>query len=62
MPPQQDTPGYNNYWLFGSIHSGVFYMVFCDGSVQSINYAIDPELHRRLANRQDTLVVDTSSL
>ena len=62
MPPVQDTPGYNNYWIFGSIHAGTFLMVFCDGSVHGIDYGIDAELHRRLGNRQDALFVDTSSL
>ncbi len=62
MPPVQDTPGYNNFWIWGSIHAGVFQMVFADGSVHGIDYTIDAELHRRLSNRQDALVIDTSSL
>ncbi len=57
-PPLQDTPGMLNYFCFGSAHSGIFSMVFCDGSIHSVSYSIDPETHRRLGNRADGLPVD----
>ena len=53
MPPMQDTPGYRLSTGFGSAHANGFHMAFCDGSVQMINYTIDPETHRRLGNRKD---------
>jgi prepilin-type N-terminal cleavage/methylation domain-containing protein len=53
LPPQQDRPGVSRSNSFGSPHSGSFAMALCDGSVRWISYAIDPELHRRLGNRQD---------
>ena len=60
-PPVQDTPGANTYAdYFGSAHAGSCNFVLCDGSVRSISYSIDPEIHRRLCNRQDGLVIDAS--
>lgn len=43
-----DAPGMN----FGSSHQTLS-MVMCDGSVASIAYEIDPEIHSRLGNRKD---------
>jgi prepilin-type processing-associated H-X9-DG protein len=58
----QDRPGYANPYRYGSAHAGGCNMAFCDGSVHRISYAIAPELHRRLGNRNDGCVVDMSQL
>ncbi len=57
-PPLQDTAGYTMEWSFGSAHANGFHMAFCDGSVDIINYSINPEIHRCLANRHDGLIID----
>ncbi|MBI5759382.1 MAG: DUF1559 domain-containing protein [Planctomycetales bacterium] len=42
---------------FGSAHAGGCLFVMCDGSVRTISYEIDSDLHRRLGNRKDRLPV-----
>jgi len=64
--PRQDRAGVADLrtevrW-FGSAHSAGLNMVFCDGSVHSISYDIDPVAHSRLAHRFDGETINTTDL
>jgi len=52
-PPLPDSQRVNNRWAFGSRHSAVCQFVMVDGSVHSISYGIDPQVHHWLSNRRD---------
>ena len=51
--PRQDGGDYSYTRAFGSAHSGVFQMAFCDGTVRTINYSIDGATHAILGHRSD---------
>jgi prepilin-type N-terminal cleavage/methylation domain-containing protein len=38
---------------FGSIHLGACHISMCDGSVKSVSYDIDKDVHRQAGNRKD---------
>ena len=56
-PPLQDRPGDAWYSIFGSAHSGGWQVVFCDGSVRTMSYSLDLEIHASLGNRHDGKVI-----
>ena len=53
FPPLQDRPLYDNPFIFGSTHPGIFNMSFCDGHIEAVDYSIEPRLHRAYGNRLD---------
>ncbi|NOY41215.1 MAG: DUF1559 domain-containing protein [Planctomycetes bacterium] len=44
--------------LFGSAHPSGFFMAMCDGSVSSVSFNVDPEVHRTQGHRSDGVVVN----
>lgn len=60
--PRQDTPGYLNPYLFGSVHPAAYHMGLCDGSVRSISYDIDLITMGALCNRRDAITLDPTRL
>jgi hypothetical protein len=57
--PDGSTPKFGQ---FGSAHPTVCELMFCDGSVRDISFAIDAEVHRRLGNRHDDSFKDNEPI
>jgi prepilin-type N-terminal cleavage/methylation domain-containing protein len=55
-PPRQDTIGYQNTFIFGSAHSQLMNMAFCDGTVRTIQYDMDPQTFKEMSNRNSNFV------
>ena len=51
--PSMDRIGYENFQSWGSAHAQSYHTVFCDGSVRSISYTLDPAVLANLCNRFD---------
>jgi prepilin-type N-terminal cleavage/methylation domain-containing protein/prepilin-type processing-associated H-X9-DG protein len=58
---RRDTYNYNHYWAFGSAHAFAANFVFCDGSVHSLDYDIEPDAFRYLGFRDDKQVINSAS-
>ncbi len=62
LVPRQDTPGVDTMSSrFGSAHPSGLHMLMCDGSVQNISYAIDPDVHRNLGNRKSGVPIPATA-
>ena len=48
---------FRQHMSYGSAHPSNWHMAMCDGSVHTMNYDIDLEVHRNLGNRADGHVV-----
>jgi len=53
-----DGPTRTWLWRFGSAHAGGWQVAYCDGSVTTLGYDIDWQVHRDLGNREDGRVTD----
>ena len=61
LPPNSDfldeaaasSAGLVYHEIYGSAHTTIVNMAFCDGSVRPIPFDIDPNLHKVLGNRAD---------
>ncbi len=61
-PPMQDKKGASHTDRFGSAHAGSFVMSMCDGSVRSVEYDVDPAVHRSMGHRNDGKPVSGAGL
>jgi prepilin-type N-terminal cleavage/methylation domain-containing protein/prepilin-type processing-associated H-X9-DG protein len=51
--PKPDVDGVEDSYRFGSSHPGGVNMGMCDGSVTTISFDVDPDVHRRNGHRSD---------
>ncbi|MBN1853412.1 MAG: DUF1559 domain-containing protein [Pirellulales bacterium] len=51
--PVQDRIGLEDTMSFGSAHGGIWFVAFCDGHIEGLDFDIDIAIHRAFANRHD---------
>jgi hypothetical protein len=51
FPPTPDIPGLVNWKSFGSAHPGIWQVVMCDGSVQTMTYDLERQVHCQNSSR-----------
>ena len=61
-PPEHDSGIVMNHNLFGGAHPSVWQVTLCDGSVHSVTWEIDEEVHRHLGNRADGAIASLGQL
>jgi prepilin-type N-terminal cleavage/methylation domain-containing protein len=61
-PPYRDRRGFSNDIAFGSAHSAAWNLAFCDGSVRSISYTIDANVHMHLGKRDRKFVISAEAM
>ncbi|MCX7424671.1 MAG: DUF1559 domain-containing protein [Planctomycetia bacterium] len=62
LRPLQDRAGLVMPWSFGSAHASGAHFSFCDGSVRSISYEVDPGVFMLLGSRNDGQPIDFNTL
>ena len=57
--PEQDRAGWNGIleWQYGSAHPGGIHVLYCDGSVDTVNYGVDPKVFCYMGGRDDEVTV-----
>lgn len=58
--PRRDSENLELFHIFGSAHPAVFNMLYCDGSVRSIQYEVDPFVHSYSASRLDGQAIEAN--
>jgi prepilin-type N-terminal cleavage/methylation domain-containing protein/prepilin-type processing-associated H-X9-DG protein len=51
--PMRDKVGFGDVKRWGSAHSGSFNMLYCDGTVRTVDYGIDLALHQAAGRRME---------
>ncbi|HEX3315341.1 MAG TPA: DUF1559 domain-containing protein [Gemmataceae bacterium] len=50
-PPKRDVRGRQDTFRFGSVHPGTLNLLYCDGSVRSVGYDVDPDVFTASGSR-----------
>lgn len=62
LPDSQTIPGSEQWSVFGSNHPAGCQLVFCDGSVHTVTYDVDPVVFRGMGSINGGEIVDPSGL